>query len=230
MKSLLPITASDASMVSCHSCSLLFLNKGIHRLNMANMKCHRCGAILHERKQNSLNRTVALLVAAFIFYIPANVLPVMTVTSFGREQADTIMSGVIHLVVTGMWPPAIVVFIASIIVPVMKLLILTFLVISVKKKSNWRPLERTYLYRMTEISGRWSMIDIFVITILIALVDMGSMATVEAESGALFFAAVVIITMFAAMSFDPRLIWDGAGKNAEPRGIIEENLYPLEKE
>jgi paraquat-inducible protein A len=172
------------------------------------MRCPRCGARLHSRKPNSIARTWALIIAALVFYIPANVLPITTVVSFGKSQSDTIMSGVIYFIKTGMWPIALVIFVASIFVPLLKLLILTFLLITVQRKSGWRPKDRTRLYRMTEAIGRWSMVDIYVVTILVALVNLGSLAAIAAGPGAIFFAAVVVITLFAAMTFDPRLIWD----------------------
>jgi paraquat-inducible protein A len=131
-----------------------------------------------------------------------------TFISFGKPQADTIISGVIYFITTGMWPIALVIFIASILIPLLKLLILSYLLISVQRKSNWRPHDRTRLYRITEAVGRWSMLDIFVVAILVALVKLGALATIEAGPAAVFFAAVVVITIFAAMSFDPRLIWD----------------------
>jgi paraquat-inducible protein A len=151
---------------------------------------------------------MALTIAAYIFYIPANLLPITFITSFGHVQADTIMSGVVYFLATGMWPIALVIFVASVAVPLLKLLILTYLLISVKMKSDWRPVDRTRLYRITEVVGRWSMVDIYVVTILVALVKMGSLANIEAGPAAKYFAAVVVITMLAAMSFDPRLIWD----------------------
>ncbi len=151
--------------------------------------------------------------AAFIFYIPANVLPITLTTSLGKTQSDTIMSGVIYFITTGSWPIALVIFIASIVVPLAKLLILTFLLISLQRKSQWRPHDRTRLYRITEAVGRWSMLDIYVITILVALVKLGALASIEAGPAAVFFAAMVVITIFAAMSFDPRLIWDSMEKN-----------------
>lgn len=135
-------------------------------------------------------------------------LPVTATTTIGLTQEDTIMSGVIYFLLHGEWPIALVIFVASVVVPVAKLFILTFLVISVKMKSRWRPLERTRMYRLTEAVGRWSMTDIYVITILVALVSLGNIATIEARAGAIFFGAVVIITMIAAMTFDPRTIWD----------------------
>jgi len=163
---------------------------------------------MHDRKPNSIARTWALVLAAFIFYIPANVLPITIVISLGKAQSDTIMSGVIYFIKTGMWPIALVIFLASIAVPMLKLFILIFLLISVQRKSRWRQQDRTRLYRITEIIGRWSMVDIFVVTILVALVHLGGLATIHAGPAAIFFGAVVVITIFAAMSFDPRLIWD----------------------
>jgi paraquat-inducible protein A len=202
----IPFTARNASQISCHSCHLLC------RINLSkigvSLVCPRCGSTLHQRKPNSLKRTWALVLAAIIFYIPANLLPVTVVISFGKTQSDTIMSGVIYFIATGMWPIALVIFVASILVPMLKLTILSFLLITVQRKSTWRPKDRTRLYRLTEAVGRWSMVDIYVVTILVALVNLGNLATIKAGPGAGFFAAVVVITMFAAMSFDPRLIWD----------------------
>jgi paraquat-inducible protein A len=199
-------TARNLSQASCHSCHLLSRippgHKGGH------LECPRCGAALHQRKPNSISRTWALVLAAIVCYIPANVLPITVVTSLGTEQSDTIMSGVIYFLLHGSWPIALVIFVASIFVPMLKLIILTFLLISVQRKSKWRPKDRTRLYRLTEVVGRWSMVDIYVVTIMVALVKMGALATIEAGPAALYFGAVVVITMFAAMSFDPRLIWD----------------------
>lgn len=195
-------TAANLGFVLCHACHLLVRAKGLHQ------NCPRCGARLHLRKPESLARTWALMLTAYILYIPANLLPVMSLTMSGKGEADTIMSGVKALFLEGMWPLALLVFFASITVPVLKLLVLTYLLLSVQFKSKWRPRERTVLYRITESIGRWSMIDIFVIAILVALVKLGSLATIEAGAGAVAFGGVVVSTMFAAMSFDPRLIWD----------------------
>jgi paraquat-inducible protein A len=197
-------TAQNQGLVSCHTCHLLCRSAGPDAI----MICPRCGSRLHQRKPNSIKRTWALVLAAFIFYIPANVLPITTVTSLGIAQSDTIMSGVLYFIKTGMWPIALVIFVASIFVPLIKLLILGFLLITVQRKSSWRQKDRTRLYRITEVVGRWSMVDIFVVTILVALVKLGALASIQAQAGAVFFCAVVIITLFAAMSFDPRLIWD----------------------
>ncbi|MBW2515871.1 MAG: paraquat-inducible protein A [Deltaproteobacteria bacterium] len=207
-------TALKASLISCHSCHLLCKAPP---LEDGCTLCPRCGAKIHARKPNSIARTWALVIAAFILYIPANVLPITRVISFGKAQSDTIMSGVIYFVKTGGWPIALVIFVASIFVPLLKLFLLTFFLISVQMKSKWRPKDRTRLYRITEAVGRWSMVDIYVVTILVALVKLGSLATIEAGPGAIFFAGVVIITIFAAMSFDPRLIWDAQETDDERR-------------
>ncbi|MEC4681928.1 MAG: paraquat-inducible protein A [Nitrospirota bacterium] len=199
-------TAAQASLISCHACHQLSRIPAV--LTNRDAICPRCEAHIHVRKPNSISRTWALLIAAYILYVPANLLPVMTVISFGKGEADTILSGVEALIHAGMWPIALLVFFASIIVPVTKLLSLTYLLLSVHYKSQWRPRERTVLYRITEVIGRWSMIDIFMISILIALVKLEAVATIEPGMGAISFAAVVIITMFAAMGFDPRFIWD----------------------
>ena len=199
-------TAASHSLITCHACELLV--KAPERRGRARIHCPRCNAPIHARKPNSLARTWALVIAAFIFYIPANVLPIMTVTSLGVAQSDTILSGVTYLIVHGMWPLALLIFFASVAVPLLKLFVLTYLLISVQSGSRWRPRDRTRLYRITEAVGRWSMVDIYVVTILVALVHLGNLASIEAQAGAVFFGAVVVLTMFAAMSFDPRLIWD----------------------
>ena len=198
-------TALSASCASCHACG--FLSR-VPQSHGEGVRCPRCQEALHARKPKSLERTWALVIAAAICYVPANAFPVMTVTSLGKAQSDTILSGVIYLLHHGMWPLALVVFVASVFVPLMKLIILVFLMVSVHLSSRWRPLERTRLYRITEAIGRWSMVDIYVITILVALVKLGNLATIEARPGAVFFGAVVVLTMLAAESFDPRLIWD----------------------
>lgn len=204
------MTASSMSAgmghAQCHICNLVMTIP--NQANDLRLGCSRCGSVVHRRKPNSLSRTWALLVAAAICYVPANVYPIMSVTSFGKTQADTILSGVIYLFVHGMWPLALIVFVASVVVPVLKLSGLTALVISVQRKSQWRPRERARLYRIVEVVGRWSMVDVYVVTILVALVHLGSLASVEAEIGSFFFGAVVVLTLLASQSFDPRLIWD----------------------
>jgi len=201
------LTARRAGMIACSVCHLLCAATPPEPAARA-AKCPRCGATLHSRKPDSIARTWALVMAACIFYIPANVLPMTTVSSLGMVQSDTIMSGVIYFVQSGSWPIALIIFIASIFVPLLKLFILIYLLISVQRRSHFRPKDRTRLYLITEAVGRWSMLDIFVVTILVALVNLGALATIQAGPAALFFAAVVVVTMLAAMSFDPRLIWD----------------------
>jgi paraquat-inducible protein A len=202
----LPLTAVAASLVGCHICGLVVhMPRDAHRVHLV---CPRCGATLHRRKPDSLGRTWALVIAACLLYIPANVLPITLTTTFGSTQSDTILSGVVYLMAHGMWPVALLIFFASIIVPMMKLIILIYLLTSVARKSQWRPGDRTRLYRITEAVGRWSMVDIYVVTILVALVNLGELATIKAGPGAIAFGGVVVITMFAAMTFDPRLIWD----------------------
>ena len=199
-------TAKNLNLINCHSCHLLC--RAHESGSIAGWVCPRCGARLHFRKPKSVARTWALVIAAAIFYVPANVLSITTIVSFGSTQSDTILSGVLYFIKTGMWPIAIIIFIASIVVPLAKILILSFLMITIQRGSVRRRKDRTRLYRITEAIGRWSMLDIFVVTILVALVHLGSLATVKAGPAAAFFAAVVVITMFAAASFDPRLIWD----------------------
>ncbi len=206
-------TAAGRGLFNCRSCGLL-----VRRPSMAggaHLRCPRCGARLHLRKPNSIHRTWALLIAALIFYIPANLLPVTITTYLGSTQSDTIMSGVIFFMQTGSWGIALIIFVASIVVPIAKLIILSGLLLSVQRCSRWRPEERTRLYRMTELVGRWSMLDVFVVTVLVALVRLGYLTTIEAGVGVVFFAAVVVITMIAAMAFDPRLIWDALEKTDE---------------
>ncbi|MFS0825917.1 paraquat-inducible protein A [Pseudomonas phoenicis] len=196
--------AIDAGLVVCNEC---------HQLNRLqpdakSQPCMRCGAAVHIRRPNSIVRTWALLITAMILYIPANLLPIMTVSSLGRGTPDTIMSGVIELMQNGMLPIAGVVFVASILVPTFKLIGIALLLYSVQRHQPLSARQRIWMYRFIEFIGRWSMLDIFVIAILVAVVNFGRIANVEANLGAVAFATVVILTMFAALTFDPRLIWD----------------------
>jgi paraquat-inducible protein A len=145
-----------------------------------------------------------------VLYIPANVLPVMYTSSLFGAEKDTIMSGVVYLWTSGSWVLALVVFIASVAVPMLKIIAIAFLSISTQLHSRWSPEQRTRIYRIVELVGRWSMLDIYVITMLVALVQFKALATIQAGPAAIAFGAVVVLTMFAAMSFDPRLIWDAA--------------------
>lgn len=196
--------AIDAGLLICHECHQL--NR--HQPDLKRQFCSRCGGRIHPRQPNSLMRTWALLLTAAILYIPANILPIMTVNSLGKGQPDTIMSGVITLVGHGMLPIAAVVFIASIVVPTFKLVGIGLLLYSVQRHQPMSARQRILMYRFIEWIGRWSMLDIFVIAILVAVVRFGSLASVEPGMGAVAFASVVILTMLAALTFDPRLIWD----------------------
>lgn len=193
----------DSCMITCHSCSLESA-ASIERKTV----CPRCGCGLHHRKPNSLQRTTALVVAAIILYIPANLLPITISSKLGVAHPDTILSGAIHFMMTGAWHIALIIFVASILIPLIKLITLSYLLISIRFRHQWKPEARTRLYRFTEAVGRWSMVDVFVVTVLVALVQLEPFALVEAGSGVAYFAAVVVITMIAAESFDPRLIWD----------------------
>ncbi|APV40762.1 paraquat-inducible membrane protein A [Pseudomonas frederiksbergensis] len=196
--------AIDAGILICVECHEL--NK--QEADTDEQVCTRCGALVHARRPNSVMRTWALLVTAAVLYIPANVLPIMTVSSLGQGDPSTIMSGVIQLVQHGMIPIAAVVFIASILVPTFKLVGIALLLFSVQRRQPLSARQRIWMYRFIEFIGRWSMLDIFVIAILVAVVNFGRLASIEANLGAIAFASVVILTMLAAVTFDPRLIWD----------------------
>jgi paraquat-inducible protein A len=198
------ITAADLGMVSCHHCATLWKDVEAHD------RCGRCGARLHGRKPDSANRAWAFVVAACIMYIPANTLPVMTTASLFGEQQDTIMSGIIYFWASGSWALASIVFIASFLVPLFKLAALILLLITAQRHSKWRLLQRAKLYRLVEVTGRWSMLDVFVVTLLTGLVQIKGFATVYAGAGIAAFAAVVVLTMLASLSFDPRMTWDMA--------------------
>ena len=206
------ITAADRNLINCHTCALLV--QDITTDTHPHIKCPRCGTSLHKRKANSLIRTWALIFTAALLYIPANIYPVMTVIQFGRGDPNTIISGVVHLIEGGMWVLAMIIFFASVVIPVLKLIVLSYLTITVKKKSGWRPRDRTLLFRITEGVGAWSMVDIYVVAVLVGLVNLGALSTIKPGIGASFFGAVVVITMFAAQSFDPRLIWDNAERSS----------------
>ena len=198
------MTAASQGLLSCHACGLL-CRPARHRKDG---DCPRCAAPLHARIRFSVARTWAFLLAAYILYIPANLLPIMETRSFFSVQADTIMSGVVFLWVSGSRMLAMLVFLASVVIPLFKLLALTLLTLSVQLRSTWQPLQRTWLYRLVEAIGRWSMLDIYVVALLAALVQMQTLARIEAGPGAAAFGAVVVLTILAAGSFDPRLIWD----------------------
>lgn len=196
--------AAGLGLCSCHICGLVSRSDKPG----GSAHCPRCHTQVHSRKPNSISHCWALIIAAYILYLPANLLPIMETGSLFNYREDTIMSGVVHLWKTGFWGIAAIVFIASIMVPLFKLIALTLLLVSVQRRSTWWPMQRARLYRMVELVGRWSMLDIYVVTLLAGLVQLRSLATVKAGAGAIAFGAVVVLTMFAAMKFDPRLIWD----------------------
>jgi paraquat-inducible protein A len=188
--------------VACLDCTLL-----VPRARETE-HCPRCGALLRRRKPQALDRTAALVIAAYLLYIPANFLPVLTIVHYDRFESDTIMAGIRELANTGAWPLAVIVFLASIVVPLLKLLSLTWFLAAERCGSPHMLLARTRLRDFVNHIGRWSNIDVFMGSILIALVQFGVLSNVTAESGATAFAAVVLLTMIASRCFDPRLMWD----------------------
>lgn len=170
--------------------------------------CPRCGSPLHLRKPDSVNRTVALMLAAAALYVPANMLPMMSMTELGTATDNTIIGGIIYFWKGGAYPIALVILTASIIIPLLKIIALSWLCLAASGKLHPSPAILGRIYWLTELFGRWSMVDIFVVGILVALVQLGNYMTVTPGPGALAFAGVVVLTMFAAMSFDPRLLWD----------------------
>ena len=190
--------------VSCHCCHALVS----HSVTDINKHCPRCGDELHFRTPNSLEKSFALLLAGVVLYLPANLLPIMTTTQLGQTQSDTIMSGVLHLIHLGSWPIALVVFIASVVVPIAKIVVMAYLLHSARYGIQGKTKKRTAMYRLTEFIGRWSMVDVFVVCLLVAMVQFGLLANIEPSSATLAFAAVVILTMLAAEVFDQRLLWD----------------------
>ena len=200
-------SAASRGFMRCEICGRLSRLDG-------GRNCARCGHALHARKPQSLQRTSALLAAAGMLYFPANLLPIVHVRTATSDDANTIMGGVVALWSSGSWPLALLVSFASIFVPAFKLLILTWLVMSIRFGWQSHPHERTTLYRAVEFIGRWSMLDVFVVALLVALVQLQGLATITAGSAAIAFAAVVILTMYAARSFDPRVLWDALESNA----------------
>lgn len=204
-----PATTRSLGVLACHSCGLLSRPATMP----GSPHCPRCRVALHPRQPHSVLRSWAFLLAAVLLYVPANLLPIMHVTSLLDTRSDTILSGVIYLLMHGSWPLALIVFFASVMIPLLKILVLAYLLLSVRQRRSRPAGERLRLYRAIEFVGRWSMVDVFVVTVLVALVQLGRVANVEAGDGALYFAAVVILTMLAAGSFDPRLLWDRAGRD-----------------
>ncbi|HTU55990.1 MAG TPA: PqiA/YebS family transporter subunit [Acetobacteraceae bacterium] len=200
-----PVLPPGPAALACHSCGLLSTpDDEVHPC------CARCGSALHRRKPNSVARTWALVISATILYIPANYYPVLTVIQLGSGAPSTILGGVEELIDARQWPLAALVFLASIAIPLLKLVgLATMLTCTQLGASGWLR-ERTLLFAIVEFIGRWSMIDIFMESLLGALVQFGTLITIDPGMGAVAFCGVVILTMFAAETFDPRLMWDAA--------------------
>jgi len=199
-------SAAARGLAVCHVCGLASPVRARH--------CPRCGDSLHLRNRDSLQRTWAFTVASLLLYFPANLLPILRVESFAGTQSSTILGGVIQFWQEEDYPVAVIIFVASVLIPVLKIIAIIWLCLAAS--SGWRPRGMTRLYRVTEFVGRWSMVDVFVVAILVGVVQLGSTISIHPGAGALSFAAVVVLTMFAAMSFDPRLIWDAAAARAQP--------------
>ncbi|WP_460124945.1 paraquat-inducible protein A [Pseudomonas sp. S2_C03] len=197
-----PPTADEFNLCLCHTCGLAC------DMTHEPHECERCGAPLHRRKTNALTRTWAYLITSLVFYVPANLLPVMNTKMVGNGADSTIMSGVIDFWSHGAWDIALIIFIASIAVPGIKFIALGMLLITVQRNSNWARKERSQLYRFVEVIGYWSMLDVIVVALVASLVKFQALADIEPRTGILFFGLVVVFTMLAAMSFDPRMIWD----------------------
>jgi len=198
-----PPRADQLGLIGCPVCSLVS-----RAPNVADAGCSRCGSPLQRRKPASLTRTWALLIAAFMVYIPANILPIMRTESLGDVDDNTILSGVLELWDKDSQGLAVIVFCASIVVPMLKFLALLVLLICVHRRTHWAQLQRAKLYRMIELIGHWSMLDVFVVALLTALVRFNLLSSVEPLPGVIFFGLTVVLTMFASRSFDPRLTWD----------------------
>jgi paraquat-inducible protein A len=205
-------SAASLGLLSCHTCALVSRAPAA-----AAALCPRCGEELHFRKPGSVGRTWAFLIAAMALYVPANTLPIMYTSSLFGSSDDTIMSGVLFLWEDGSWYLALIVFVASILVPLAKIIGLVVLLVSVQAGSAWSAGQRARLYRLIESVGRWSMLDIFVVALLVTVVQLTALASVRAGPAALAFGAVVVLTMLAAQSFDPRLIWDPVKEPRERR-------------
>jgi len=204
----MPFTALNNGLCACQTCGLVSrLTEDASHPHLT-QHCSRCHGTLHSRKKNSIAHCWAFLITAYLLYIPANLLPIMDTNSLFNAKRDTIMSGIVYLWHSGAWFLAIVVFFASIVTPVFKMIALTYLLFSIKFKSKVQAKSRTKLFNFLHAIGRWSMLDIFMVAILVTLVNIQSLTVIKASPGAVAFAAVVILTMLAVESFDVRLIWD----------------------
>jgi len=203
------MTAFAQGLASCHLCGRVSSAALTH--------CPRCETPLHTRKPRSLERTWAFLIAAALLYIPANLLPIMNMSGLEGGGSNTILGGVITFWSMHAYPVAIVIFTASVLIPILKVAALVWLCLAARGAATASPRALARIYHLTEKFGRWSMVDVFVVSILVCLVRMGALLTITPGPAALSFSGVVVLTMFAAMSFDPRLIWDAhRGEPAPP--------------
>jgi paraquat-inducible protein A len=215
--------ASAPRVLGCESCGLVSANVLAGDVSGRLLQhCPRCGQVLREIKPMSVQRTSACVIAAAVLYVPANVLPVMITVSAPEREEHTLLGGIHELWVDGSWGLAVIVFIASIAVPVLKIGVLALLAWTVELAPGWRRLERARLYRLIEAVGHWSMLDVYVVLLLAATIRFGPLASVRPGPGLLAFAAVVVLTMLATHSFDSRLIW----APARVRGRTEEGGGP----
>ncbi|MDB4354179.1 paraquat-inducible protein A [Akkermansiaceae bacterium] len=198
-------SALQHGKVSCHVCAQVS--------EISEHVCNRCHAPLHSRKTDSVQRCFALLCASIIAYIPANVWPIMVVTQLGVTEASTILGGVALFWEMQAYPIATVIFIASVLIPGLKIAALAWLCALAKGWVHMAPRNANKIYWLTELVGRWSMVDVFVVAILVALIQMGNLMSIQPGAAAISFAIMVILTMLAAHSFDPRIIWDAVRKN-----------------
>lgn len=197
-------SAAAQALAICHGCGKV--------QPVALAHCRRCEAPLHLRKRHSVQRTWALTLAATLLYFPANLLPMMRMSGLGGGEERTILGGVVLFWQHQAYPIAIVIFVASVVIPIIKLVAIVILCLNTRHCRNPRAMTR--VYRMTELIGRWSMVDVFVVAILVAVVQLGSLMSINPGPAAVAFAGVVILTMLGAMSFDPRLLWDAAPRQA----------------
>lgn len=213
------VMAAEQGIAQCGVCEHLAEVAG-------DARCPRCGTRLHLRKPHSIGRAWALLIAAYALYLPANLLPIMETRSLFGVQRDTIMSGVVYLWQSGSWVLALIVFVASVVLPLLKLFSLSVIVMAVQRRRVGSPIQYAKLYRLLEAIGRWSMLDVYVVAILVALVQAQSLATIAPGPGVVPFGAVVVLSMMATMAFDPRLIWDArmAGYNEETDRDAKRNV------
>lgn len=195
-------TAAEKGLAACHVCGSL------NSIEQHRKRCHLCGKGLQLRKPYSLQRCLAFLLTACLLYIPANLLPIMNTIKLGQETKNTIVGGVITLWQSGEYPIAIVVFVASVVVPVVKIFSIAGLCYLLNSRHRFNLKQLNQIYTMAELIGKWSMVDVFVVALLVALVQMGQLLAVKPGPAALAFSGVVLLTMLAARAFDARLIWD----------------------